>query len=193
LSLPDSLAPGNGNKKFNSGFLGVGLTKRQTSLVLGVIALLVIGSAGVGIFLYSASGPTTSSSTSGAVQSGSTGGTWFTVGYDTITVGYNSGLWQLQLQDVSGKQVKLLTATLSTPVESKMCTSVFGGFSFPNCPATPPSAGTFPGNSTFTGSATGIGPGSAKPGTSYRVTIDVVFADGTTRNDTLSVTAAAGG
>jgi hypothetical protein len=167
--------------------------------LLGVIALLVIGSTGLGVFLYTTSPSTVSSSTSGnstgstAQSTGSSRATWFKVNYHTLVVGYNSGLWELQLQDVSGKQVKLLTAVLSTPTESKMCTGLFGGFTFGNCPATAPSSGSFAANATFTGFATGVGAGSATAGKSYTVTIDAVFVDGTTVNDTLTVLATSSG
>jgi hypothetical protein len=163
---------------------------------------LIIGSTGLGVFLYTTSTPTASSSTSGnsAVSStanfsnsGSTAN--FKINYDNLTVGYNSGLWSLSLTSTSGKQVKLLTAILSTPAEAKLCTGELGGFYFGNCPATPPftPTGTFLPNATFTGYAAGIGPGSAKVGNSYKVTLDVVFADGTNVNDTLSVTATSSG
>ena len=169
------------------------ITKRTTS-ILGVIALLVIASTGLGVFLYttspssvSSSPSSTSSSTGGPLTSG--GATWFKVNYDTLEVGYNSGLWSLQIQDVSGKPVSLLTAILKTPTESKICTGLFGGFVFTNCPPSPPSSGAFAANETFTGYASGVGEGSATPGKSYPVIIQAVFADGTTANDTITVQA----
>ena len=153
---------------------------------------MVIGSAGLGIFLYTPSPSTTSTLSSSSASNNTSGGTWFKVNYDTLSVGYNSGLWQIELQDVSGKQVKTLTATLATPTRTVICTGVFGGFVFSNCPTTPQSAGAFPANMTFTGYASGVGAGSAKSGTSYQVTINAVFADGTKANDTISVTASSG-
>ena len=160
--------------------------------MLAVIALLVVGSAGVGIFYYTMSPSTSTSNSSGSSANNTSGGTWFTVNYDTVVVGYNSGLWQIQLQDVGGKQVKLLTAILHTPTESMICTGVFGGFVFSNCPPTPPSAGAFSANMTFTGYASGVGAGSAKAGTSYPISIVAVFSDGSKANDTISVTASSG-
>jgi hypothetical protein len=94
---------------------------------------------------------------------------------------------------MGGKQVKLLTAILSTPIESKLCTGELGGFYFGNCPATPPSSGSFPANATFAGYGAGTGPGSAKVGNVYKVTLVEVFADGTAVNETLSVTARSNG
>jgi hypothetical protein len=162
---------------------------------LGVIVLLVVGS--VGVYLYTASPSTKSSSTNSSKASSNTsqstsGSTWFKVEYDSLVVGYNSGLWQLKLDNVGPKNISELTATLNTPVQSKMCTSVFGGFSFGNCPATPPNGGSFAANATFAGYATGVGAGSAKPGQSYTVSVYAVFADGTSSNDTISVVAQAG-
>ncbi len=152
--------------------------------------LLVVVIAAAGIFLYSAPPSTVSSSTGSSSQSSSGGGSGpFKVNYDTLTVGYNSGLWEISVQDVSGKQVKLLTAILSSPTESKICTGVFGGFNFGNCPATPPTSGAFAANANFTGYASGVGPGSATPGKSYPVTLQVVYNDGTALNQTLTVTA----
>jgi hypothetical protein len=186
--------------KFNSDTGWLQVTKRQTTLLLGVIALLVIGSTGVAVFLYtgSPSNATSSSHTSSGSTSttdqttSSSATTWFKVNYNTIEVGYNSGLWNLQIQDVGGKQVKELTAILKTPTESKMCTGIFGGLIFSNCPSLPPASGAFDANMTFTGYATGVGPGSATPGNSYQVIIDAVFADGTAANDTITAVATSG-
>ena len=172
-------------------------TKRQTTLVLGVIALLVIASAGVGVYLYSSSNMSTAQSTGSTPALSTTisgnGTTHFKVNYDQLVVGYNSGLWSLSLMSTGGKPIKLLTAVLSTPVESKLCTGELGGFYFSNCPATSPASGAFPTNATFTGYGAGTGPGSAKVGNTYKVTLVEVFADGTKTNETLSVTAAAQG
>jgi hypothetical protein len=189
----------SGNKTFNSDARRVVTTKRQTTLLLGVIALLIIGSTGIGIFFYTASPSTTSSSTSSSTVSGtnqttdSNGSGPFKVNYNTLVVGYNSGLWQLSIQDTSGKQIKELTAVLKTPTESEMCTGLGGGFSFNNCPATPSSAGAFPVNATFTGYASGVGAGSAKSGETYQVIFVAVYSDGTGLNQTVSVTATASG
>jgi hypothetical protein len=153
-----------------------------------VVALLVIGAIGAAVFLY-ATPPAQSSSTSGSVVVSSTGAPWFKVNKNALSVGYNSGLWEFQIQGVSGKQVKDLTAVLNTPTESKMCTSVLGGFNFGNC-GLPTAGGTpFPANATFNGYTTGAGPGSATPGKSYSVTITATFADGSTATDTVSVKA----
>jgi len=158
------------------------------------VVVFLVGATGVAVYLTSTP-PKTSSTTSSAAASGSTspGSPLFRVDYDNLTTGYNSGLWQISLTDIGGQKVKLLTATLSTPVETKLCTGALGGFYFSNCaPTTYPDAGSFPINATFKGYATGAGPGSAKLGTSYTVTLNVVFADGTMRQDILMVKASGG-
>jgi len=154
-----------------------------------VVALLVIGAIGAAVFLYATPPPAQSSNTSGSVLVSSTGAPWFKVNKNALSVGYNSGLWEFQIQGVGGKQVRDLTAVLNTPTESKMCTSVLGGFNFGNC-GLPAGGGTpFAANATFTGYTTGAGPGSATPGKSYSVKITATFADGSTATDTVSVKA----
>jgi len=154
---------------------------------------LVIGSIGAAVFLFATPASSPTSSTSGTLVVSSSGPTWFKVNYDTLAVGYNSGLWQIQLQGVGSKQVSDLTAVLNTPTESKMCTSVLGGFNFGNC-GLPAGGGTpFAANATFTGYTTGAGPGSATAGTSYTIKITANFADGSTATDTISVKATSSG
>jgi len=162
--------------------------------VSAVVILLLVGAAAVAVYLYANPSKTSSTTrTSTASTSSSSGAPLFRVDYDNLTVGYNSGLWQISLTDIGGQKIKLLTATLSTPVETKLCTGALGGFFFGNCaPTTYPDAGFFPTNATFKGFATGAGPGSAKLGTAYTVTLNVVFADGTTRQDVLTIKATSG-
>jgi hypothetical protein len=163
-------------------------TKRQTTIIVGVVALLVIVSIGAAVFLYETP-PAQSSNTSGSVVVSSTGAPWFKVNKNALSVGYNSGLWEFQIQDVSAKQVRDLTAVLNTPTESKMCTSVLGGFNFGNCGLPAGGGAPFAANATFTGYTTGAGPGSATPGKSYSVTVTATFADGSTTTNTVSVKA----
>jgi hypothetical protein len=132
-------------------------------------------------------------STSSANTSNSTSSGHFKVIVDNLTVGFQSGLWQVAIQESGGRQVKQLTMVLSTPTRAMICTGLSGSFSFAFCPATPSSSGAFSAGSTFVGFATGAGPGSATPGKSYPVTIDVVYSDGSTLNDTISVVAASSG
>jgi hypothetical protein len=49
-----------------------------------------------------------------------------------------------------------------------------------------------PANATFTGYASGVGPGSAKVGQSYTVTIEADFSDGTSTTESFSVLASSG-
>ncbi len=164
----------------------------------------MIGSAALGIFLY-ASGPSTlSSSTSTSNSSTVSGGqstitngssassSHFKIVYDNLVVGFNSGLWEFKFQDVSGRSITMVTAVLSTPTETKMCTGIESGMSFSNCPATVSPLGAFASNATFTGYASGAGPGSATPGKSYTVTVNAVFTDGSSATDTFLVEAASG-
>jgi hypothetical protein len=158
-----------------------------------VVILLVVGAAGVAVYLYATPSRTSSTTSTASATSTSSAPPLFRVDYDNLTVGYNSGLWQLALTDISGQKIKLLTATLATPIESKLCTGALGGFYFSNCaPTTYPDAGFFPANATFKGFATGAGPGSAKLGSTYTVTLNVVFADGTTRQDVIYAKATGG-
>ena len=149
---------------------------------------MIIGSIAAAVFLYAT--PPSSSTSSLAVSS--SGPAWFKVNTNTLAVGYNSGLWSIEIQDVGGKQVRDLSAVLRTPTESKMCTSVLGGFNFGNC-SLPSNSNFFPANATFKGYTTGAGPGSATPGKSYSVIITATFADGSIANDTVTVTATASG
>ncbi len=160
---------------------------------------MVIASAGVGVFLSTSSPSKSSTTTSSSLLSdtsqsaGSNTSGPFKVNYNTLVVGYNSGLWSLQVQATGGKTIKEMTAVLHTPTQSEMCTGLGGGFSFFNCPATPPSSGSFPANATFTGFASGVGAGSAQAGKTYDVTLDVIYLDGTTLNQTTSLTASSSG
>ena len=155
--------------------------------------VLVVGAVGVGVYF---SGTTTSSGSTTTGVSNSSGVTstadWKILS-ENLTVGYNSGLWAMHIQSTSTKQIKLLTVILNTPTQSKMCTGVFGGFSFSNCPSTPPTSGAFPAGADFNGYASGVGAGSATSGKSYTININAVYSDGSVSNDTLSITATTSG
>ena len=112
--------------------------------------------------------------------------------YDNLTVGYKSGLWSISFKDIGGRPVKLMTVILSTPVESRVCTGIYGSLGFNNCPASEPPNGPYAANATFTGFASGAGAGSATPGQTYTVTIAAIFSDGSAYNDTSTVTASSG-
>lgn len=122
------------------------------------------------------------------------------INYDTLTVGYKGGLFDLSFQDTGGKTVQWVVVILSTPVEAALCTGVGYGLQFANCvvapnggyTAIPTSPQGFPANTTFTGYATGAGPGSAVAGQNYTVTITTQYADGTSGTYTYSVQATSG-
>lgn len=173
-------------------------------LVLIVVAIVIIGAAAAGIFLttpHSTQSSTTSSSAGTSLSNSNAEGP-FKVTYDTLTVGYQGGLFQLELQNVGGKQVVGIVATLSTPkVPAVMCTGgSTGTMGFGNCnPAGGTSytyqaatGGSFPANTTFSGYDSGIGPGYAVAGQSYPLSVVATFLDGTTSNQTFSVQATSG-
>lgn len=180
---------------------------KQSQLLVAVIVIVIVVGAGGAIFISgTGKGGGSSTSTSSAVSttsamsstgvantSNSTSSGPFKVIVDNLTVGFQSGLWQVAIQESAGRQVKQLTMVLSTPTEAMICTGLSGSFSYAFCPATPASSGAFSAGSTFVGFATGAGPGSATPGKSYPVTIDVVYSDGSTLNDTLSAVALSSG
>lgn len=115
-----------------------------------------------------------------------------TVLSDNLTVGFGSGLWGLTIENSGSVPIKQMTAVLSTPTETEMCTGYNNLLVFVNCPeselATPYAPGT-----TVRSYASGAGPGSAVPGSSYPVTLRVTFVDGTATNFTSTVTAANSG
>jgi hypothetical protein len=81
-----------------------------------------------------------------------------------------------------------------------MCTGFASSLQFTNCIAgpdkiyrgTPDPRAPLPANATFTGFTSGVGPGSAKVGQSYNVTIEADFSDGTSVTETFPVQAASG-
>lgn len=173
-----------------------------------VVAIVIVGAAAAGIFLTTPRSTQTStmSSSSGVSSSSSNAEGPFKITYDTLTVGYQGGLFQLGLENLGGKQVVGIVATLNIPtpngtVQAVMCTG--GGTStmgFGNClaaphksyTASPATGGSFPANATFTGIDSGVGPGSAVPGQSYPLIVVGNFLDGTSSNQTFTVQAVSG-
>lgn len=169
-----------------------------------IVAIVVIGAAAAGIFLttpHSTQSSSTSSSV-GTSLSNSNAASPFKVSYDTLTVGFKGGLFQLGLQTLEGKQITGIVVVLSTPVQAVMCSGGNSGaiMGFGSClPAggkswtySPASEGSFPANTTFTGFDSGAGPGSAVAGHSYALSITASYVDGTSSNETLSAQAVAG-
>ena len=98
---------------------------------------------------------------------------------DNLTVGFQSGLWQVALHNVGSVSVSKIVVYLVTPTESKVCsgTDSSSGISFNNCTVAP-SGNPLPPGATISGYATGIGEGSAKVGSSYPVAAKVAFVNG---------------
>lgn len=166
-----------------------------------MIAVVIVGAAAAGIYLSSPGNASTSTTTdSTSTQANSSSVPPFKMNYNTLTVGYKGGLFDLSFQDVGGKPVQWVVVILSTPVEAALCTGVGYGLQFANCvvapnggyTAIPTSPQGFAANTTFTGFATGAGPGSAVVGQNYSVTITAHYTDGTTGNSTYTVQATSG-
>jgi hypothetical protein len=170
-----------------------------------VVIVVVVGAVAAGIFLsppHSTQSSTTTSSSDTALSSSSSSAEGpFKISYDTLTVGYEGGLFQLGLQDLEGKQIVGIVVILSTPYQAVMCSGGnSGAMGFGSClPAggksytySPATQGSFPANTTFTGYDSGRGPGSAVAGKTYPLSIAATYVDGTSSNVTLSVQAVSG-
>ena len=145
--------------------------KNWTLLAAAAVLVLVVASAYV--VFFSPSGTGGGSSTT----SGNSGGPVL-VTTDNLTVGYQSGLWTLDLKNAGTQPLLEVTAILSTPVESKLCTGLaFSTLSFYNCPAL--QGKPVPVGGSIGGYTTGAGPGSAVIGKAYNVTVTSTFQDGT--------------
>jgi len=173
-----------------------------------VIAVLIVGAAGAGIYLNTGSHSTVSStsSTSGSVstsQSATNGSaSLFKVNYAQLHVGFSGGEFDIGIQDVGGKPVQGVVLIVSTPIEVVVCTGAAPGLKFANCepgpgksfiPGQGTASGTFDANATFTGYATGAGPGSGVVGQNYTVTVTAFLPDKTTVESTFPVQAISGG
>jgi hypothetical protein len=180
-------------------------TKTASLLLVVVVAILIIGAGGAGFFLsksHSTQSSSTSSDTVGtSLSNSSTTESPITISYDTMTVGYKGGLFQLEFQVLEGKQISGVVAILNTPVQAAMCSGGIGSaLGFGNClPGSgksyvfsPPAGGSFPANATFTGYDSGAGPGSATAGQSYPLSITVTYVDGTSSSVTVPVQAVGG-
>lgn len=106
---------------------------------------------------------------------------------DELTVGFESGLWNMTLVNSGNVGVTKIMAVLATPTQTEVCTGILGGVSFKNCPATqvdPIAPGT-----RLSAYASGAGPGSATVGDSYTVTVVALFSNGQSTNMTSTVVA----
>jgi hypothetical protein len=175
--------------------------------LLIVIAVLIVGAAGAGVYLNTGSHSTVSSSTSTSSSSLSTShstanASLFKINFVELYVGFSGGLFDVGFQDVGGKQVQSVVVILSTPTEVALCTGAGYGLQFANCEPGPGKtyiagvasvSGSFAANATFAGFATGKGPGSALLGQNYTFTVTAVLIDKTTVVSTYTVQATAGG
>jgi hypothetical protein len=100
---------------------------------------------------------------------------------DNLTVGFQSGLRQIALQNSGSVSVSKIIVYLRTPIESELCSGSdsSSGLSFNNCTVAP-SGNPLPPGGTVSGYATGIGEGSAKVGSQYPADAKVSFDNGNT-------------
>jgi hypothetical protein len=114
---------------------------------------------------------------------------------NNLTVGFQSGLWQMSLKNVGTVSVSKMTVFLNTPVGSYVCSGVdqSAALSFSNCTVAP-SGNPLPSGTTISGSASGIGEGSGKVGSTYGVAARVLFSNGDTVwiNSTVTATTPTG-
>lgn len=156
--------------------------RSPTGRTLGSIAVVIILAIIIAFLLNPTSGggkETTGASTSA--------GDSVTVLSNNLTVGFQAGLWGLSIRNTGSVGVTEITAVLSTPTQTEMCTGLHGGIGFTNCPSV--AVSPFSPGSVITGFASGAGPGSAVPGVSYTMTLVLSFEDGTSTNVTSSVVA----
>lgn len=172
-------------------------TKRSDTLLIALVAILIVGAAAAGIYLGGASH---SKSTSTSTSSGTASVKAFQISYDTLTVGYKGGLFQLGFQDTTGKPIQGVVTVLYTPVQAVLCSGYTTGLGFTNCLPGPgksytftvPSGGSFPADSSFSGFDSGVGPGSAAGGQNYTLSIKAWYTDGTTASENFTVPAVLG-
>jgi hypothetical protein len=94
-----------------------------------------------------------------------------------LTVGFQSCLWQLSLRNSGTVSVSKIKVHLATPIDSFVCSGPdqSAGLSFNNCTVAP-TGNPLPPGTTIMGSASGVGEGSARVGSSYKVAANVLFA-----------------
>lgn len=99
---------------------------------------------------------------------------------DNLTVGFQSGLWIVTMQNTGVTGITTITIYLITPIQSKLCsgTTPDAGLFFANCQFGL-AGNPLPPGSLVTGSGTGVGEGSATIGSSYPVGAQLTFTNGT--------------
>ncbi len=164
-------------------------------VTLAVVAIIVLIVA-VSLIYYETSGHGSGGSTgtipySVATQSG------MNVQFvsNNLTVGFQSGLWQMSLKNTGTVSVSKVRVYLETPIDSFVCSGVdeSAGLSFNNCTVAP-SGNPLPPGGAVAGSASGVGEGSAKAGSQYDVAANVLFSNGDTVwvNSTVTATTPTG-
>jgi hypothetical protein len=160
-----------------------------------VLVVVIIGVAAFFVLSPTSSNSTSSfrsTATSSTTGAGASTGAAVAVLSDNLTVGFQAGTWQIKLQNSGTKTISEIEVVLSTPTQTVVCTGTAqSGMAFANCPATVSKDGPLAPGGTITGFASGIGAGSAKAGSTYPLTINVVFSDATkaAMNSTVTATA----
>ena len=158
-------------------------------VVIVVIAVIVLAS----VFYFETSNHTTGGTIPISVATQSGMNVQFVS--SKLTVGFQSGLWQLSMKNVGTVSVSKIKVYLETPIDSFVCSGggVAAGLTFNNC-IVAPTDNPLPPGSTIVGSASGVGEGSAKVGSSYDIDANVVFANGDTVwvNSTVTATTPSG-
>jgi len=149
------------------------MNTRAVVVVIVIIAVIVATS----LYFETASRGLTASTLpqSIAIQSGMN----VAISSDNLTVGVQSGLWQMELRNAGTVSVSNIVVYLQTPTESKVCSGAdsSSGLFFSNCTVAP-SGNPLPPGAAVSGYATGIGEGSATVGSNYPVAAKVTFDNG---------------
>jgi hypothetical protein len=146
-------------------------------LAIVIIAIIIIA----GITLYFVFSPKKSTGSTLLQTNATASGMNVEISSDNLTVGFQSGLWQMALYNSGSVAVSKIVVYLETPTPSEVCSgsTVSSGLSFSFCTVAP-SGNPLPPASTLTGEASGIGEGSATVGSHYPVAAKVLFSNGDT-------------
>jgi hypothetical protein len=162
----------------------------NTRVLAVVVIIIIIVVAGVSLYYVSSKLGSTIASSNTSLAIGNS--TSVQVVSDNLTVGFQSGTWEITLKNAGDTAVSNLTVYLETPIRSEVCSgaSTSSGLSFSLCPSTP--GNPMPPAATISGLASGAGEGSAKVGSSYPVDAKIAYANGKTvwMNTTVTATQA---
>ena len=148
----------------------------KSKVVAVIVVIFVIVIAGVVLDLVSAKLSTSNITTTSIATAGSN--SQVQIISDNLTLGYLSGLWEIELKNSGNISVSTINIVLNTPIESRVCSgsTPSDGLVFSLCP--PLAANPLPPGATIVGAASGVGEGSAKIGSSYPVSARITFANG---------------